>query len=173
MAPTRNTVAMGGQEGGGALEIDEDLDFQRRQFRVANAASVAFVVLATLAVLGFLGPGPLGEATVGDADDRVSVDYQRFLRFGTSTELAVELRREAGTTELALDESYLEGFDLEGVVPEPDSQTASGRRVMFTFEERAPSTVTISLTPRESGLQGTDVTVGGRRIASLRQLVYP
>jgi hypothetical protein len=159
--------------GGRTLEIDEDLDSQRRRFRVADAASLAFVGIALMAVLGFLGPGPLGDARVSDADDHVSVVYQRFLRFGTSTALDVEIRSGAVTTELALEQSYLAGFDLEGVVPEPDRQTASGGRVRFTFEERAPSTVTISLTPREIGVQRASVTVGERRTPSFRQLVYP
>lgn len=59
------------------------------------------------------------------------------------------------------------------MLPEPDSQGVEGGRVLFTFEGRPPSIVTVSLTPREVGLQRAEVAVSGRGSASFTQLVYP
>jgi hypothetical protein len=160
-------------EGSGALEIDEKPCFQRRQLLVARAAVVVFVVVIALGLLGLFGSGPFSYATAGQPGDPVSVEYQRFLRFGAATEVEVRLREGEGTTRVAFAQSYLDDFDFGGVLPEADAESAVGGWLVFTFEEEPPSRVTVSLTPQKVGLRDAKVSVGGRPAVSFRQLVYP
>ena len=153
------------------IELREDSGFQERQFQVARVAGALFVVIAVAALLGVLGTGPLSDATARGRG--MSVDYDRFLRFATPTEIEVSTSGGSGTTELRLSAAYLEGFDVENITPEPDSQSAVADRIVFTFDERPPSTVTLSLTPREIGLQKGTVSLAGGGSTSYHQLVYP
>lgn len=153
------------------IELQDDPVFQQRQFLVAKVAGALFVVVAAAALLGLLGTGPLSDATARGTG--ISVDFDRFVRFDTPTEIEVSVSGGSGTTELSLSAAYLEGFDVENVTPEPDRQSAVGDRIVFAFEERPPSTVMLSLTPREIGLQKGTASLAGGGSASYHQLVYP
>jgi hypothetical protein len=153
------------------LEIGDDSRFQRRQLLVVRITVAVFAVVIVLGLLGVFGSGPLTYATAGGSE-RLSVEYQRFLRFREDTELEIRLDGGDDTIEVALDQSYLDGFDLMSVIPEPDQQTTDRGRLVFTFE-RAPSTVMVPLTPRTIGLRRARVFVEGHRPVSFRQVVYP
>lgn len=155
------------------VEIHEDTAFQRKQLRVARIAVALFGVLIVLALLGLFGSGPLSYATAGGARDGLSVEYQRFLRFGEDTDLEVRLAGAEAPTTLSIDRDYLDGFEFDGVLPEPDAQSARGGRLHLTFEGEPPSAVTVSLTPRTVGLRRAGVSIDGGRNVSFRQLVYP
>lgn len=152
------------------LEIHQDLGFQRRQSRVARIATLAFVLVGVAALLGLTGSGPLSDAR-RDSQRGLSVGYERFLRYGKATELELERRR--GTDEVRLSEAYLEGFDVDGLRPEPDGESTAAGRTIYTFEGEPPGKVTISLTPREIGLQRAEVSASRRGAVSFRQVVYP
>jgi hypothetical protein len=83
----------------------------------------------------------------------VSVEYDRFLRLAGPVKLEVQLGADRGATETVLDDAYLEGFDMENVSPQPDSESADARGVVFSFEEETPRAVTISLLAREIGFR--------------------
>lgn len=157
----------------GGLEISQDLAFQRRQFRVQHAATVLFVLIVLAALLGLTGMGPLSDAQTSSGAGDLSVSHDRFLRLGTPTELEIRLAGVQQTTEVALDAAYLEGFDIDEISPQPDGQSAEPDRVVLTFEERGPSTLTITLTPREIGTQRTELSVTRSGTVYLRQFVYP
>jgi hypothetical protein len=154
------------------LELNENPGFQRAQLRVARVAVVLFLVVIVLALLGLFGSGPLSHATAGAPGGSVSVDYQRFLRLGHLTEVAVHLPAGRGTTTLAIDQGYLGGFEVGRILPEPDTQTSRGGRLELTYEDRGPRLVRVDLTPYTIGLRRAGLAVDGRRV-SFRQLVYP
>lgn len=156
-----------------APEIQEDSGFQRKQLVAARAAVALFAVVIGLALLGVFGSGPLSHATAGGERDDFTVDYQRFLRFHHDTEVEVRLGAGEGPTTVAIDRGYLDGFEVGGVLPEPDSQTAREGRLLLTFEESRPSAVTIDLVPRKVGLQRAGVSVDDGEEVSFRQMVYP
>jgi len=54
-------------ERAGDLEIDEDLSFQRREWRVQRGGWVVMAVLILLALLGLTGRGPIRQPTAGTA----------------------------------------------------------------------------------------------------------
>jgi hypothetical protein len=81
-----------------------------------------------------LGGGPLSNV---EADGPgLEIGYERYLRLGGPVELEVRPEAGRGTTEIVVDDAYLEGFDLQAVTPQPDS--ADGRGVILTFEDGRP-----------------------------------
>jgi hypothetical protein len=156
-----------------ALEVTEDLRFQYRQWLVARIATGAFTVIAVIGILGLTGGGPLSHAQAESRGGEVSVDYDRFLRLAGHVELELQLESDRGAAEIVVDEAYLEGFDIENISPQPDSESADGRGLVFSFEEETRRTVSISLLAREVGFQRAEISASGLGSVSFRQFVYP
>ena len=157
----------------GDLQIVKDDDFERRNLvatRVAFAVLAVMVVAALLGVFG--GTGPLAEATV--RSEQAAVDFDRFVRLGAPTQFHVTLAGEQGDmSNVALKSAYLSGFTVEGVTPQPDSQTAQPDRLVYTFDADAPAAVRLALTPREAGIQRGFVDTGLGDPVEFTQIVYP
>lgn len=155
----------------GDLQIVKDDDFERRNLiatRVAFAVLAVMVVAALLGVFG--GTGPLAETTV--RSEQAAVDLDRFVRLGAPTKIHVTLAGEQDDmSNVALKSAYLSGFTVEGVTPQPDSQTAQPDRLVYTFDADAPATVT--LTPREAGIQRGFEDTGPGDPVEFTQIVYP
>jgi hypothetical protein len=105
-------------------EIDEDLDFQRREWRaqrVGWALLSVFLIGATLGVFG--GGGPLSSTKARADDGRLRVEYERFVRVGASSEITIEtgtaLREGDAGFEVTLGRDYFDAIDIERAVPEP------------------------------------------------------
>ena len=130
------------------LQVSEDMRYQIRQWRMASVTVWALAAVAVCGLLGLTGSGPLSEAHAEDAGGALEVGYQRFLRFGGPVELEVRPESGPGAAEITLDEDYLEGFDVESVTPQPDTEFADDRSVIFTFQDGAPSEVIVALTAR-------------------------
>ncbi len=161
-------------EEGHRLDVQQDLRLQQRQWMIERMGLVVMGAIAVAAILGVLGTGPLANATAGSDGHRLSVDYERFIRFGAPTELNLKFTDVEGKAEVSINEAFLEGFDVEGIIPQPDSQTVDAQRLRMSFSElHSPASVSISLTPREIGVQRADIAIPGQEPISFSQLVYP
>jgi hypothetical protein len=155
------------------LDINQDLKFERRSWRVRQVASIVFAALLVAALLGVFGSGLVSDATRESDAKSFAVEYDRFLRFGAPATVHVELRSGGSETNVSLSRSYLSQFDVRGIKPQPESVTALPDRLVFTFKYEAPSRVDFNLLPRHAGRQRGTVTVDGEDSASFSQWVYP
>lgn len=162
----------------GDLDIDQDLRFQRREWRFERAAWAAMFLLVVAALLGLLGAGPLSDRTVSSDDGRLAVEHERFLNLHTDTTLTVRVAGDLtsdGTFRLAVDNDYLAGVEVTGITPEPERQEAADDRTAFVFrvaDPGRPARVTIRLQPIRPGSARAEVAVGGSA-ATFPQTVYP
>ena len=62
------------------LALDQDLDFQRRSWRLQRLGWSAMGVTVLAALLGLFGTGPLSSATVSSQDEALTLQYNRFWR---------------------------------------------------------------------------------------------
>lgn len=159
----------------GDLEIEQDLERQRRSWlaqRIGWVALVAFLIAAGLGVFG--GDGPLREAKAGATS---AVSYDRFTRFGSPTELEIlpspaDVRN--AKVDVALDAAYWLDFRVDAVTPEPDAVRAAAGQIVYTFLSSAePEQVSFRITPLESGVQRGRVRIGGGETVEFTQLIYP
>lgn len=157
----------------GDLQLVRDDGFERRNLIATRVAFAVLTVMVVAAVLGvFGGTGPLAETTVRSG--QAAVGFDRFVRLGAPTELHVTLAGDqADMSNVAVKSAYLSGFTVEGITPQPDSQTARPDRLVYTFDADAPATVTLALTPREAGIQRGVVDTGSGDPVEFTQIVYP
>ena len=66
------------------LQIDENLQFQQREWRTSRAAWIVLLLTMAAMALGLFGNGPLSEARAGEPGDALWVEYSRFGRFGAT-----------------------------------------------------------------------------------------
>ena len=152
-----------------ALQIDTDIDYQRRAWKVQRIGWLIIGTLVIAALLGTFGTGPL--SSVATDGTRLRLDYERFPRLGQSTRLRVSLQ---SAPELRLDfsRSYLEAFRIEQVTPEPRAVDATQDWLSYAFSGEGPITVTLDLVPEKfGGVRGA--TRGYGETVLFRQFVYP
>jgi hypothetical protein len=168
--------------GGPALHISEvqDTRFQEREWTVQRVGWVLLVAFVVAALLGFLGPGPLSHSQAESTNGTIHAEYYRFVRLGGAGTVTVTVAPSAigpDSMDVWWNGSYLDETKVEGVTPEPDTVTAIGGRVRYTFAAESsdrPVVVTFDLTPDGMGSKSAEVAVGdGAEHLTFDQFVYP
>ncbi len=161
----------------GDLEVDQDLDFQRRQWRVQRIAWVTMAAIVLVALLGLFGTGPLSDASAEHGSLRL--DYGRFDRKRAPAVLRVDVAAGAapeGQLRLWLDETYLDGIEIRSIVPEPESAEAGADRTVYVFrvgDASQPATISFEIEHAAFGRKtGRLGLVDGPAVA-FSQFVYP
>lgn len=159
-----------------ALELDQDLHFQRREWVAERIGWFTIAALLVAALLGVFGSGPLSSASSGG--DLMRIDYERFGRLLTPVKLRVQLGEGAsagGVARVWIASHYLESMELQGITPEPDATEVLADRVGFAFHiaEGGPGVVTFHMRPDRFGtLTGRVGLVDGPELR-FWQFVYP
>jgi hypothetical protein len=182
-------MADGEQSGGptirrvGDLEVDQDLEFQRREWLAERIGWAVMALLVLAALLGLFGTGPLTRATAGDRAGPLWIEYERFNRLLAPSTLRVHLGAGAalgGEARVWLDRRYLESIQLQRVMPQPDGVEAAPDRMVFVFrvaEPDQPTAITFSFKPEHVGsLPGRAGLAGAApsdQPLRFRQFVYP
>lgn len=163
----------------GSLEIGQDLDFQRKEWRLQRIGWVVMALLILASLLGLTGSGLLARATAGDAGSPLQLEYSRFDRLDAPTTLDLEIAGEAVTgerVELRVDRAYLQDVQVEQVVPEPEEVRSAGDRLTYVFgvdEPGQPLMITFDLRHTTFGTKSGQVGLGDESVLNFGQFVFP
>ena len=155
----------------GDLEIDQDVDYERRSLRLRRVFAVVWTLILVAALLGLFGTGPLSDARA--VDGSLHVGYERFTRFGTTTEVTIEPGAGEGMTNVAISRSYLQDFVIDAILPQPADAAVLPDRVVYTFELRLPTELKFFMTAREVGAKKATIWGPAGDSLSYDQFVYP
>lgn len=163
----------------GDLEINQDMDHERRAWAVRRIAWIAITLLILATLAGLFGSGPLSRTEAGRRGGPLFLEYQKFSRFTAPDELTVHLGPGAARGREAriwIGRPFLEEMEIESVVPEPERVEAGPDRYVFVFPLTRPGSAatfnfhlqaqTIGPLPGRIGLEG------GPEL-SFQQFVYP
>lgn len=156
--------------------FQEDMPFQLRDWRAERIGWWVMGILVVLACLGLFSNGPLSTTTSRDEAQRLSVEYERFYRFGASSDMRWMVAATPGTeTTITVSPEFLEAFVLETITPEPLQMvaTADGMQLVFAREEGAPLDIGLSMTPDEVGTVTTEIRLQGAEPVRLSTFIYP
>ena len=132
--------------------------------------SLIFIACA----LGAFGDGPLSRAEAADPSGELRVEYDRVVRYGTTSELQVFTVSSAGAVTITVDRVLLDAFHVRQIVPSPQSTRLAGNGVEFVFAKDASATVPIVFefeSTKAGRVRGT-IRSGGSAVA-LRQFILP
>jgi hypothetical protein len=160
------------------LQVDDNIDFQRRSWRIQRVGWVVMLAVVAAALAGALGSGPLSHRRAGSADT-VGVEYLRFSRYQTQENLSVHLSPRATRSETVrvwFDRGYLDGMKIDSVMPLPARLDAAGDRLVYEFRVSKPGdamTITFLMEPQRLGSIAGRLGAGDASPVTFRQFVYP
>lgn len=134
---TQNDVGFCAMQKIGDLEINQDLKFEKRSWKAERIAWAIGLLILLAALLGFLGPGPLGKATAASSDKSISLDYYRMERYSAPVELRVDVDGKLakdGELRLWIHRRFVESIEIKHIDPKPDSVEISGERFVYVFK---------------------------------------
>ena len=156
--------------------IDEDMVLQRKVWRFERLGWYGLVVLIGLTLAGLFSKGPLSSTEVRSADGQVRVEYQRFLRNGSSDALVIHLQGRAGATlEVEINGELLQGFNVEMLQPQPLKASTAGEGIKLWVLADNDGRATLHLTLRSDGVGtfNTRVALVSGAAVGLSQFIYP
>lgn len=137
------------------LQLDDDVEFHRREWRMERAGAMALMVFTVAAAGGAFGDGPLSHARASAGDGRLVVEYDRFVRasHATDTRVRIAANGSRGDIRLWIDLEYLSAIDVAAIVPEPARVEHQGSRVLYVFTRTAaaPAEVVFRYEPKRAG----------------------
>jgi hypothetical protein len=135
------------------LEIDEDMDFQRKEWFAQRIGVVMLSAVVVGALLGITGKGgPLSRRIAGEPGGAVRVEYERFVRRGARSTIKVHLSGTSGDPRLWISDAYLDRVRIESVEPQPDHELVEGRRHVYAIHTKSPdATITLDVEHRTFG----------------------
>lgn len=160
-----------------APEIDEDLEFERRQWVVQR---VCWVIVALILVIGFagvFGVGPLSHTQTSEGP--LTLEYERFVRNLAPTELQLRVDPRVavnGQIRIWLDQSFVDKFEIHEVNPEPVTMESGPERVVYHFAVAGSNPVaeiSFDLEPNEPGQSHSQIGVVDGPEMAFDQFVYP
>jgi hypothetical protein len=154
------------------LEIDQNLAFQRREWRVQRFGWWLLTAFVVAAALGLFGGGVLSRAEARSPDGALSIRYERFVRVGAVMRLTVEATG-PDRREVVISREYFEGLRIDRITPEPASLEVGRDDVRLTFSGGAADglTVIIDCEPLHFGRAHAAFRAGSA-VARFTQLTY-
>src|SRR5688572_30405360 len=131
----------------GDLQIDEDMEFEKKNWRVERISWVLLGLFILAGLAGLFGTGPLSYRTAGNRADDLWIEYPRISRNDSPEELRVHLGSGAGAgsqVRLALDRRYVESFQIEDIEPEPLAVEARKDELIYYFQRQGPEETTVT-----------------------------
>jgi hypothetical protein len=150
---------MNGDARADSLQLEQDPAAQRCEWAFERAGWAVLAVLLLAGLLGAFGQGPVAHAVLASPDGRVTVRYDRILRVGAPSALAVTVVPGAAgdsTITLSLDRAFLDAVGVERMMPEPVLTRAAAGLIEFQFRSDGsthPLEVVFTILPDEIGVQ--------------------
>jgi hypothetical protein len=154
-------------------DFESELIFHEREWRIQRVGWALLVLFLAFALGGLFGNGPLSRTRADGAAGRV--EYQRFVRYGLSTDLVVTPTASAqGVNRIEIDADYLEAFRVEHITPEPTAVRLSGPRIVYEFASTAPgASISFHIRPQRLRRHTSGVRIDGGAPVEISQLTYP
>jgi hypothetical protein len=150
------------------IDLSQDLRFVRRSWTAERIGWGALGALLVAGLLGFLGPGLFSKRT---ADGPVRVEYDRFERVDSGSELRARLKH--GARNLWVEKSWLKDVEVETLHPEPVRTSAQGEWVVYSFDGAGDIDVRLGLNYLSAGSVEGRFGAAPDKTVSIKQFVLP
>lgn len=161
------------------IDINEDMEYQWREWRVHRVAWGVFALILLASLVGLFGQGPLSHASVGDPGSALVLSFERIDRYRAPSELEVMLGSnvaQEGVVRLSLNHEFLERVQIDRILPEPESVETGPDAVTYTFRITAPdrpSQVRFDYEYDQYGPAQGELRLEGGPALEFRSFVFP
>ena len=163
----------------GDLEINQDMDFQRRCWKVQRIGWTIMALLILGGLLGLFGRGPFSRTLISDPSIPLSLEYERFGRYQSRLTLNVHVNPgafEAGKVRLWFSQDFLSRVQIQGITPHPDGTELSSSGMIYLFTLAEPNQggdVILHGEPQAIGLLSGKVGLSESHSIPFTQWIYP
>ena len=162
----------------GDLQINEDMEFQRRSWIVQRIGWAIFALVSLLAALGMFGDGVLSNAQAGQQEGELWLEYPRFERFEDEFQIKAHANEGAAAESdirIHVDQNYLDGVEVNKISPEPDSELLDANGITYVFKTNGTSAFTAQfyMIPRKVGLLSGAFRLQNGEPVDFSQFIYP
>lgn len=126
----------------GDIEVDQDLGFQRRDWRAQRIGRLVLMAIVMAALAGVFGGGMLSSASVQSSDGQIRVHYERIARHAASQRLQVHIGPRVpgdSAVDLWIDQEFMHGLTVGEISPQPVQTRAGDQRLIYRFHLADPS----------------------------------
>lgn len=168
-----------GSPGHPGLELNDDLEAQLITWKVQRWGWLAFALILGAALLGLMGRGPLSHSYVIQHDAPLALEFERFGRHGSGSQVRIHLLPGAsrdGRARVRLDREFYENVDDLQVIPEPSESEAGAEWVTLTIatdRPDRPTVVVVDYVPQGYGPLRCRVGLEEGEPIRFQQFVYP
>jgi len=156
------------------LDIDEDPQFQQKEYffqRIGVALLVVFVLAALLGLTGMGGPLSKGEA--GERSGPMHVEYERFVRRGGVSTAKLHLRHTPGDVRFWVAAHYFERVRIESVAPQPELVAVETDRHIYMIRAASHDvTVTLQVEHETAGILDGEIGIVDGPSVRFSQLAF-
>jgi hypothetical protein len=154
------------------LEIDEHLPMHEQGWKAQLIGLYLIFALVLTAAFGLYGDGLLSTKTLQQSDARV--EFQQFYRFEARMELKLELNNSDNAKGMiaSFPTAYLENFQVESILPEPEKNIVKEGHVQYVFNGSGNIIVTFFLIPRKVGKIDGSIQVNNN-LFQLNHFIFP
>lgn len=161
------------------IELADDMEFQRKSWRVQRIGWVAMLAIAIAALFGLFGNGPLSSAQAGDTGSGFTITYERFVRKGAQHSIDVKVGPDfvaSDSLRLWVARNWIDANRVVGITPDPSRSDVLADRIVYTFnaaQSGQPVAIRFELEAQGlGGMRGSAGIVNGPTVP-FGQFAYP
>jgi hypothetical protein len=158
------------------LELPTDARFQRWEWRIQRIGWAIAIFVMVLAMLGFLGPGFAAFRKRSNADDSLTLRYDRFARHHCPGVIEAAIVLMQDRFEIELTDTILQEVRIERIEPPPLGNRLTEDGVAYLFEKNHGGDevrVRFHVNYEHFGEIEGVVRLSNGEPVTLRQFVYP
>ena len=153
------------------LELDESVYMHKKGWIAQTTGLIFMLMIVVAAALGFFGDGMVSRVISNSGN--MTVDTQRFYRRDAILELKVSIRSHNDSgPKLSFPNHYVDKFEIQSIVPEPERSTVAGENVIYHFNGSGVQTITFYLIPQSLGEVKGSVAMKGE-VINLNHYIFP
>jgi len=159
------------------LQINNDNEFQKKEWSWARLGWVLMLIIAVIGLLGLFGQGPLSKSTARAGG--IEVEYERFERLLAPAQIEVKLTQQDfqnGEARIQVDRNMLNMYNLQNIIPEPDQSILSDEFITYVFNVGQAGQllqITFELQPNRIGQVNGQIGLENGQPVQFAQFVYP
>lgn len=161
----------------GSLQIDEDLSYQRREWRIQRIAWMVMAAMIAAGLAGFLGDGPASRRVANAPNQAYSLSYNRFVHHGNRTTLEFSISPlKTDEARLEMNSEYLASIEITRITPEPALSEVGFDFHSFIFkvaEPDKPLNVHFYFEPQAYGSVTGKIRLNKGENLEFDQFIYP
>lgn len=160
----------------GNLHIEPEADSKDTTFWKVQYIVIFFLfIFLLLVLLGYTGPGLLGETIIENKEKILIAHYQPYARQGAVTSVKLIIKDSADpVTKVFLSADYINQMDIKQVLPQPVRTEIKDNMFIYSFAlEGNNNQVTFNFEPNTIGHQKLVVSQSNVEPIILSQWIYP